>query len=170
MKLSRLERRLGQAILEAFAPPTTREGLVPRAGEVDYLAALELMGSASTPRARIGMRAALWIVAFAPIFMLVSFRTMAGLSIERRAALLDRMLASHVFLVRELALIMKIAASFAMMATRSVRARCGYDRTPGERSLVRHVHTPHETPEGDTEPVRPRRPLPLLRPSRSGAM
>lgn len=136
MKLLNVERRFVQAILEGYAPSNSREGLVPLEGEVDYVQAFSLVADGSTDRARIGVRAGLWIIALAPIWLGVAFRTMAGLPVEKRAAILDRMLGSNVFIVRELALLIKISAAFALMGTASVRARSNYDRRPGRPAIV----------------------------------
>ncbi len=131
MKLLKIERRFVQAVLEGYAPSTSTEGLVPLEGEVDYVTAFETIADASTDRARIGVRAGLWIIALAPLWLGVAFATMAGLPVQKRAAIIDRMLASNAFLVRELALLIKISAAFALMGTASVRARSNYDRRAG---------------------------------------
>jgi hypothetical protein len=130
MKLVAFERRQAQAIMESFAPSSAQEGLVPRDGEVDYLGSLEKMANAMSDRARMGVRLALWIVTFAPLWMGVALGTMAGIPVEKRTRLLDRMLASKLFLVRELALAMKIGASFALFSAQSIRARSNYMRRP----------------------------------------
>lgn len=131
MKLLAFERKNVHAILEAFAPYDTQDGLAPQVGEVDYVNAYELIADASTDRARIGVRAALWLTLLAPIWMGIALCSMKSLPIEKRAAIIDRMLASNVFIVRELALLMKIGAAFALMGSRSVRARSNYDRKNG---------------------------------------
>jgi hypothetical protein len=128
MKLLAFERKNVHAILEAFAPYETSDGLAPRVGEVDYVHAFELIADAGTDRARLGVRAALWFTLLAPLWMGIGLGSMASLSIDKRAAIIDRMLASNVFLVRELALLLKISAAFALMGTGSVRARSNYDR------------------------------------------
>lgn len=155
MKLLAFERKNVHAILEAFAPYETEQGLAPQVGEVDYVQAYEIIADSGTSRARIGVRAALWVTLLAPIWMGIAFCSMRSLPIEKRAEIIDRMLASDTFLVRELALLMKIGAAFALMGTRSVRARSNYDRKQGE--------TPAD---GRTIVLRPGRPaaraLPLV--------
>ena len=175
---SSLERRQAVAILEAYAPPraegaadageltSAAEGgdaksesgehpvaaLCPRVGEVDYVDAMQRMMRAGTPKARLGIHLALWIVALAPLWMLVSVRTMAGLPIARRSQILERCLRHRAFVVRELALLLKVGASFALLGTASVRARSGYDRA-----------------REPAPPTRERRALPVLRARTSGA-
>lgn len=139
MKLLSIERRFVQAILEGFAPQSSEGGLVPLEGEVDYVGAFCGIADASCDRARIGVRAALWLVALAPLWLGIAFSTMAGLSQEKRAEVLDRMLNSHSFIPRELALLIKISAAFALMSTRSVRARSNYDRKAGKALHVEPI-------------------------------
>jgi len=132
MKLLKIERRFVQAILEAYAPSTSQEGLVPLEGECDFVSAFLLVADGSTERARIGVRAGIWLIALAPLWFGVAFATMAGLPLQKRAAIINRMLASNLFIVRELALLIKIPAVFALMASPSVRARTNYDRRAGK--------------------------------------
>lgn len=153
MKLLSIERRFAQAVLEGFAPTTTRDGLTPLEGEVDYVGAFTSIAESGTDRARIGIRAALWLVALSPIWLGITFSTMAGLSQEKRAAILDRMLNSSAFIPRELALLIKISAAFALMSTRSIRARTNYDRKAGQ--------APVEFP-----PILAKSPLPTKKPVR----
>ncbi len=160
MKLLSIEHRLVRATLEGFAPTTTEGGLVPLEGEVDYVSAFLTVANASTDRARIGIRAALWVVALAPMWMGVAFATMAGLSQAKRAEVLDRMLNSSSFLPRELALLIKISAAFALMSTRSIRARSGYDRRGGKPA-------PHVEPVLARPAAKKPRALPVLFPDRA---
>jgi hypothetical protein len=154
MKLLPIERRFAQAVLEGFAPTTTRDGLAPLEGEVDYVAAFTGIADSGTDRARVGIRAALWLVALAPIWLGITFSTMAGLPQEKRAAILDRMLNSSAFIPRELALLIKISAAFALMSTRSIRARTNYDRKAGQASVL-------------YEPVLAKSPLATKKPARA---
>lgn len=160
MKLLAIEQRLIRATLEGFAPTTTEEGLVPLEGEVDYVKAFLSIANASTDRARIGIRAALWLVALAPLWTGFAFATMAGLPQARRAEVLDRMLNSPSFIPRELALLIKISAAFALLSTRSVRARSGYDRRGG-------AEPPHVEPVLARPQAKKPRTLPVLFPDRA---
>lgn len=121
------ERRWAQALLEAFAPPESR-GLSPEPQEVDYVAGFRRMLDSFTPRASLGLRAALWISALAPVWMQGRPRSVARLPMAGRTELLRKLLEHRSFLVRELAFLLKTSASFALMGTPSVRARSGYDR------------------------------------------
>lgn len=150
--LLEVERRWAVAILEAFAPPSTqsadgvaaavsqdearadlaasgahRRRLAPRTGEVDYVRAITRMMAASTGKARLGIHIGLLLVALAPLWLCGRLATMAGLAMEQRTAILERLARHPFFAVRDLTLLLKLGAAFALMGTASVRARSGYD-------------------------------------------
>lgn len=137
------ERRWAQALLEAFAPPGAG-GLAPQAGEVDYVAGFQRMLASFTWRAALGLRAALWIGALAPLWMWGRLRSVTKLSVDRRTRLLRELLAHRLFLVRELAFLLKTAASFALLGTPSVRARSNYDRGVEPAWPAKHHLPVHE--------------------------
>lgn len=132
-------------VLAAFAPssPEART-LAPRDGEVDYLRTWHRMLHGSTPFARLGMRVALCMVAFAPFWLLGRFTTFSELARPERTELLSRLLRHTSHFVRELMLLLKLTAAVALLGTPSVRSRSGYDnvqppasvaRDPGRRAL-----------------------------------
>ena len=120
------ERRWASALLSSFAPEGG-PGLHPRAGEVDYLATLRTMRAQATPLAAFGLRFAVWLLALSPLWACGRLCTAARLPVERRAALLARMLRHRSFLVREMTLLLKFVAAMALLGTQSVRERSGYD-------------------------------------------
>src|SRR5690349_23160067 len=81
----------------------------------------------ATPLAAIGMRAALWMAALAPLWLWGRLSTVSKLANERRSELLRQLLSHRAFAVRELTLLLKLAATMALLGTPSVRARSGYD-------------------------------------------
>ncbi len=123
------ERRWALAVLEGFAPPDG-PGLAPRAGEAGYLEALRRMGDASDGKSRLGLRLGVWIAALSPLWMLGRLRTMAGVPLAERPAILGRLLVHRAFAVRELTLLLKIAASLALLGAAPIRERSGYDLPP----------------------------------------
>jgi hypothetical protein len=124
--MTRWRNQLVDAVLAGFAP-FDGPGLAPRVGEVDYAGTFERMRRATNPRAALGLWVALWIAVFAPIWLEGTLRTMRALPVARRAELLERLLAHRWFFVRELTTLLKLAASLALFASDSVRARSGYD-------------------------------------------
>ena len=166
--LLEVERRQAVAILEAFAPPRGDEvqrhdeaaesgerkiRLAPLEGEVDYLRAVMRMMAASTGKARLGIHVALLLVALAPLWFCGKLATMAGLALEQRTAILERLARHPFFAVRDLTLLLKLGAAFALLGTASVRARSQYDRPAIEA-----------TASATSRGVEPRRVLPLITP------
>lgn len=127
MRLTGFEVRCARAAMEAFAPV--------HGARVDHVAVLERVMRASTRKAALGMRAAIWMVALAPFWLLGAVRTIVGVPLERRTRILARLLAHRVFLVRELMLLLKINVSLALLGDPAVRASSGYDGRPRRFSL-----------------------------------
>ena len=136
----RFERRWTERILESFAPIGS-EGLAPEAGEVDLLAAFDALRSGGSRPASAALRAAVWMVTFAPAWTLRAPTTFAGLSTAERQDLLEKLLEHRVLFVREAAFLMKTVACMALFESDSVRARSRYDgvaaETPRALRLVR---------------------------------
>lgn len=124
--MTRWERRWAQHLLAAFAP-SGGPGLAPLAGEVDYETAFMRMRRHATPLAALGLRVALWMAALAPLWLWGRLATISKLATPRRSELLRQLLAHRTFAVRELTLLLKLAATMALLGTPSVRARSGYD-------------------------------------------
>ena len=158
-----LERRWTRDLLRAFAPETTREGLVPLPGEVDYLATFDRMRTRATKLAALGLRAAVWIIALTPLWQRGRFSTLSALPVEARADKLAELLAHRVFIIRELALLLKLCAAMALFAAPSVRARSAYDDVhdaPANQSGLRRKHAlvvVHDARVAGAESTEPRR-------------
>lgn len=120
------ERRWVRHLLGAFAP-SGGPGLSPLAGEVDYESAFVRMRRHATPLAALGLRAALWMAALAPLWLWGRLATVSRLAKERRSELLRQLLSHRAFAVRELTMLLKLSATMALLGTPSVRARSGYD-------------------------------------------
>ena len=117
-----------KVVLEGFAPPE-HPGLAPMHGEVDYVGTFGRMLAATNTRARLGLRLAVWLAALSPLWHQGRLCTMARLPIDERAQLLSALLSHRWYLVRELLTLLKFAASLALFAEASVRARSQYDAT-----------------------------------------
>lgn len=150
-----LERRWVRDLLGAFAPERTdpldpsgaaaagTRGLAPLPGEVDYLGVFERMRARATRLAGLGLRAALWLVALAPVWRRGRLHTLSALPVHARAAELAALLVHRSFVVRELTLLLKLCAAMALLAAPGVRARSAYDDihgAPANESGVRKKH------------------------------
>lgn len=123
------EQRWVRAILGSFAPEGT-EGLSPRPGEVDYVAAFAAFLVGAAPLARIGLRLALWLVALSPVFMRRGFTTFLGVAEPERPRLLAELLDHPAYPVREGTFLLKTVACLALFRSDAVRARSRYDGEP----------------------------------------
>jgi hypothetical protein len=148
--LSNLERRWAVALLSAFAPSGAR-GLAPREGEVDYLSTAQQMLRASTPLAAVALRAAVWMAALAPLWLWGRFKTVLDLDAASRTRLLTQLVSHRGFAVRELTMLLKLAAAMALLGTPSIRQRSGYDNVQAVEKIESGI----------------RRKLPLLAPGES---
>jgi hypothetical protein len=125
--MTRWEQTWAAEVLAAFAPATATQGLTPRAGEVDYISTFMRLLKGSTPLAALGLRAALWMVVLAPLWLWGRSATFSRLAAAERVELLSKLLRHGSTAVRELSLLLKFAAAVALLGTPSVRARSGYD-------------------------------------------
>lgn len=129
MPFADFERRWIDAILPSFLPA---EGdLAPR--DVDYGTAAETMAAHATRLAALGLRAAVWLAALAPVWMLGRAQTIDELAPPARTAILDRMLGHRAYAVRGPATLLKLNATLALMRSREFRALTRYDRPESQR-------------------------------------
>ena len=125
--MTKFEARWARTVLRAFAPAEGPGLLVDRA-EADYSGSVVRVLKQVTPLARLGVRAAIWLVALAPLWSWGKLATITSLPDARRAVLLDELLVHKSSVVRELTLLLKFVASIALLGTASVRARSGFDK------------------------------------------
>jgi hypothetical protein len=163
--VTRLEEVWALDLLAAFAPPaedSPNAQLSALPGEVDYLRTLRRMRALSTPLAAFGLRAAVWLLAWAPLWLDGRLLTASRLQLSERCGLLRRLLVHRSFAVRELSLLLKLVAAMALLGAPAVRARSGYDNVePRARAesgmrrklpvLAEEVSAAHG---GGTEPAR----------------
>ncbi len=162
-RLTGFERNWADAMIGGFAP-AGGPGLAPALGQVDYVGAFELMRRSTTRLAAFGMRLALWLSVLGPIVVWGRATTALALSPERRAALLGEMLTHRFMIVRELTLLLKLSASFAMFRVPALRARSHYDdaqlaRTPATELGSVLISDSHDELEESGERERVRLPL-----------
>lgn len=71
----------------------------------------------------LGLRLAVWIVALAPLFTLHKFRTIAQLRSEDRVKVLEKLMASPIYVIRQLVVSLKAMATLLYARSPHVRAR-----------------------------------------------
>ncbi|HEX2676508.1 MAG TPA: hypothetical protein VHM19_07705 [Polyangiales bacterium] len=138
--LKRVTTSWATEVLSGFAPPQSTSqsdalGLAPLPNEVDYQGTFRRLLRGGTRLAALGLVAAVWLAALAPIWRWGRFATISSLLPAERAALLSDLLRHPLFAVRELTLLLKLAAALALLGTASVRARSGYDNVQAAAKL-----------------------------------
>jgi hypothetical protein len=134
MTLTSFERGWAAAAMEAIFPGRSDLGLSDiRAMNVDGFLR-ELMAHLPL-RAAVGVRLAVWLVAFAPLFVLTRFATIAGLPRQDRERTLGTLIASPSYVVRSLVLILKAMGALLYAADGGVRTRMTPPRPPAIAQL-----------------------------------
>ncbi len=93
----------------------------------------EILGAAKLEQS-LGLRLSLWIVALAPLWILRRPRSIAGIDAGARQLVLERLLASPVYAIRQLALAFK--ATTSMLYARSPAARAAMTTPERAAELV----------------------------------
>jgi hypothetical protein len=120
------ERRWLLCILASFAP-AGGPGLAPRGDEVRYLESFDLLYVHGAPLVRIGLRVALWLVAFSPLWLELRPHLLPSLALDERQRLLDRVINHDLLPLREAVFSLRLCACLALFANEDLRARSGYD-------------------------------------------
>jgi hypothetical protein len=120
--LTRTENRWAEAAFGAIFPsnahPELRTGIV----DLDVPTFLTDLRSRVPYRSALGLRLAIWMVAFAPLFVLGRFRTITGLDPKAREALVGALLVSSIYPVRQLLILLKAIGALLYGRAASVRA------------------------------------------------
>jgi hypothetical protein len=132
MKLSRFENAWAMVALSAMFPGSSETGL-EGIGAMDVPGFLEDVMRTRPFRAALGLRVAIWMVALSPLVVLRRAATIAGLAPPEREPVLDALLASRVYVVRMLAMLLKAFGALLYAGDDRVRARLRPSRS---RSLV----------------------------------
>lgn len=128
MSFLAFERRWIDAIMSGFL--SSNGEITVRDGEVDHLAAIELMAEGSNAKAVLGLHVAVWLVALSPVWMLGRAQTIDEVPAETRTELIAKLVSHRLFVVRGFATLLKLATTLALMRSPAVRARTRYDRVP----------------------------------------
>jgi hypothetical protein len=135
MKLSRLENAWAKAALSAMFPGSPETGFEGIAA-MDVSGYLDDVMRTRPFKATLGLRAAIWLVALAPLFALGRMTTIVGLAPPDRERLLDVLLASRAYSVRMLAMLLKAFGALLYGGNERVRARLRLAKAPPLIALV----------------------------------
>jgi hypothetical protein len=129
------ERRCLAAIFESALPSGACESMPLGAADVALDRFVEDLFRHAPGHFRLGLRACLWLVTFAPTFVLGRFATFVGLSREDRVRLLEALGRSSMYVVREMPLLFKTVACLGFCGLPEVQAGLGIspvDSSPPE--------------------------------------
>jgi hypothetical protein len=139
MNLTKIERGWARVVLGTMFPSGVHPR-VPGADVIDGGEALDDVVRTVPPRVALGLRAALFLLVFAPIAFL-KFRTLPGLPPAMRETVVLTLLSSRIYFVRQLATLLKAFGALMFIAAPGVR-----EKIVGRESLlklgrkeVRHV-------------------------------
>jgi hypothetical protein len=119
--LFRFELAWADAAFDAIFPPPPRSALVHGIAQMKPGAFLDSMIGEAPLEASLGLRATLWMIALAPFFVLRRFATIASLDVADRERLLDRLLGSRIYAVRQLVAGFKAMGSLLYAQSKEIR-------------------------------------------------
>lgn len=121
MKLSRWEEIWARSAYQAIFAPEGATGVVVPLERVDLEGAMRETLATVPWRAGMGFRLSIWIVAFAPLFVLKRLRTVAGLGQAEREKVIDALIYSKLYVVRQLTLLFKAFGALFVFRDRPLR-------------------------------------------------
>jgi hypothetical protein len=127
-RLFRFERRWLARVFDSLLPPAPESGL-PGARDVPLGRFIDDLLAASPLVSVTGLRAALWLVWLAPLFLHRRLVAFGGLAPAGQNALLDRLRRSDVYLVRQAVTFLKILACLGLCGLGPVQRRLGIHPT-----------------------------------------
>jgi hypothetical protein len=137
--LSKLESRWARGAFGAIFPANgaMKIGIC----DLDVETFISEVRSATSFKSALGIRAAIWIVAFAPLFVLGKFRTIVGIDPASRELVMGSLLGSRIFFVRQLTMLLKAIGALLYAGAPAVRKvmippRTQAFRESGTRPLI----------------------------------
>lgn len=131
MSLTKLERSWARTALATMFPSGAHPRM-PGADAIDGGALLDDVCRAVPARVALGLRASVWLIALAPLFVLFRLRTIVGLDDGAREKVVLALLSSRFYFVRQLTLLLKAFGALIFVAAPGVRKSI-----VGRESLVR---------------------------------
>jgi hypothetical protein len=124
MSLTSIERRWLCSIFATILP-TSEADLSPSATDLPMERFVADLNRSAPSDFNLGLRVALWVVMLSPPFMLGRLHTFAGLSADERLAVLRRLAASEIYLLREVPLLLKMIGCLGYCGAPEVQSRLG---------------------------------------------
>lgn len=102
------ELKTVEAAATALFPKNAHPELTVGAEDLDVRGYFSALLERSSFRVGLALRAAIWFCAFGPIFVLGKWRTLGSLDLDDRQKTVDGLIASPIYVVRQLVLLMKV--------------------------------------------------------------
>jgi hypothetical protein len=139
MKLTRFENEWACAALGAIFPGSSEDGLADIGG-MDVRGFLAEVMASLPFKPALGLRAAIWLVALAPLFVVGRFASLTRLGQADRERVIARLLASPSYGLRSLVMLLKTFGALLYAGDDRVRARLRPRRlSPSPSSAPRGV-------------------------------
>lgn len=119
------ERRWLAAIWETILPSGTRGGLALGASDVPLDRFLDELLACAPTRVGVGARVCVWLLTFAPLFVIGKPALFSSLEPEERLAVLEELRASDLYLVRELPTLFKMLGALGFAGMPEVQRELG---------------------------------------------
>jgi hypothetical protein len=147
MALRTFEKRWMLSLFAAVLPPSSSTGRLPAGGDSPHLAHfIDEFWRRAPASGKLGLRAATWILALAPLLWRLKLRPFHRLVPKDRQAFLESAAASRLYLVRELPNLVKMVACLAYCALPGVPAAIGLPEVSRDESppawIAGHKGTP----------------------------
>ncbi len=153
MKLTTFEKRWAHVAFGVIFPGDESVGLVGIGSEKETGDFVEGVCLRVPFQSALGLRVAIWIATFAPLFVIGRFALLASLSSADKEKVLTRLMASESYVLRSLVLILKTIGAMYYAGQELVRLRM---HTAGAQT--RDPGTQPPSPSRDLVPLRLKRP------------
>lgn len=119
------ERRWLAVIWQTLLPSGTPGGLALGARDVPLDRFLDELIAFAPRRVTLGARLCVWLLTLCPLFVIGRFALLSGLDDDERLAVLQKLAASDVYLVRELPTLFKMLGALDFAGLPAVQAEVG---------------------------------------------
>jgi hypothetical protein len=119
------ERRWLLTVFDTVAPSGVDERVPGGASSVPMERFLDDLIANAPMHFLLGLKACVWVVMFAPLFVLGRFATFQGLSPRERLELLERFGRSDTYVIREMPLLFKTVACLGFCGVPEIQSRVG---------------------------------------------
>lgn len=123
---SAMELRWAEAALDIIYPSAPELGFPLGIRDLGVGAFMQDIRRRVPAQTAIGIRAAIWIIAFAPIFVIGRLGTIASIGRPERARVLDVLLDSPIYAIRQLVTLFKVTGALLYGGDPRIRARVGF--------------------------------------------